>query len=102
MANFNVTWTVQLASSASAECVPAAAAADLADTDDERVVERWEPGEIISEEEEGDEEEEGEEESARKHGGGRSREDFLGRRTRNSIRRRRGRRRGRQGAQVGS
>ena len=88
VANFNVTWTVQLASTASTNT------ADLADTDDERVVERWEPGEIISEEEEEDEDE-GDEDSAKKR-----REDFLGRRTRNSIRRRRGRRRDRKNAQV--
>ena len=82
-----MTWTVQLASSGSTSH-------DLADTDDERVVERWEPGEIISEEEEEDEDED------KDCGDKKKREDFLGRRTRNSIRRRRGRRRDRKNAQV--
>ena len=68
-----MTWSVQLAPNVSK---------DVADTDDERVVERWEPGEIIS----GDDEDEDEDDDVAK-GEGR-REDFLGRRTRSSIRRR--------------
>ena len=98
--NLNVTWTVQLGPTpdfAEEDNVGSSAKdnlnfgakdnVDVADTDDERVVERWEPGEIID----GD----GDDELFR--GGG---EDFLGRRTRSSQRRRRMRRRERQSAQV--
>ena len=93
--NFNVTWTVQL-SNAAADATTDNAGVDMADTDDERVVERWEPGEIISEEDDGEDEGDGDDAK----GGGVVREDFLGRRTRSSIRRRRRRRRERQSAQV--
>ena len=55
MTNFNVTWSVQLGPAA-AVATTDNATVDVADTDDERVVERWEPGEIISEDDEEDEE----------------------------------------------
>ena len=56
MTNFNVTWTVQVGPAATTGATTGNASVDVADTDDERVVERWEPGEIISEDDEEDDE----------------------------------------------
>ena len=102
-----MTWTVQLGSTinstpdfAKDNVRNAKDNVDVADTDDERVVERWEPGEIIDDDDDdGHDDGEGADGAQLFRGGG-GEEDFLGRRTRSSQRRRRLRRRERQSAQV--